>query len=158
MGDAKSNDTKPAEASNPGAPSDVQLEIDLRKKDDGKGKGKEPAKGGDKGKAIKPPKKKIQIPLSLVRDILVIVSAVLMILIVIFQYQEIQKFQLMDTIKEWAGSLFKSSAPAAPAGAPAAPAEGAAPAAPAEGAAPAAPGAPAAPPPDNGASGADSAL
>ena len=149
MGDAKSNDTKPAEASNPGAPSDVQLEIDLRKKDDGKGKGKEPAKGGDKGKAIKPPKKKIQIPLSLVRDILVIVSAVLMILIVIFQYQEIQKFQLMDTIKEWAGSLFKSSAPAVPAGAPAAPAEGAA---------PAAPGAPAAPPPDNGASGADSAL
>lgn len=52
-----------------------------------------------------------------IRDILIMVTAGLMILVVVFQCLEIQKFELMDVIKTRIGALFSSSsqdAPAAP--------------------------------------------
>lgn len=73
------------------------------------------------------------------RSWLVIVSFVLMIAVVIFQWFEIDKYQIQDHMVKTIKSLFVSDEPAAPA-APA-PDQAAAPAAPAA-AAPAAPPAP----------------
>lgn len=55
-----------------------------------------------------------------VRDTLVILSFLLMIAIVVFQWMEIDKFQIQSHIGESLKSIFVSDAPAAPA-APAAP-------------------------------------
>ncbi|MPN02795.1 hypothetical protein SDC9_150012 [bioreactor metagenome] len=65
--------------------------------------------------------------LTKVRDILIALTMVLMILVVVFQTLEIQKFELMDIIKTRITAIFGSgqSATAEPAAAPAAAPEGA---------------------------------
>lgn len=69
--------------------------------------------------------------LTKMRDIMIALTAALMILVVVFQVLEVQKFELMTVIKTRIGAIFGSgSAPAAPA-VPAGTAAPAVPAAPA---------------------------
>ncbi len=66
--------------------------------------------------------------LSKVRDLLVVLTAVLMVLVVVFQWLEIQKFELQDVIGTRLKSLFVSAESAAPVeAAPAAESGGSAP-------------------------------